>query len=426
MTNYANDRTAPGVQSVTSTSTNGTYVVGQTIPVSITFAENVYVTGTPQLTMETGSTDTIANYASGSGTNNLVFTYVVALNDASPDLDYQSAGALATNGGSVRDLAGNNATLTLPAPGAVGSLGSNKSIVIQTTLPTIAYSSVNPSSPGSSRTPTVSVTLSDASTVTLYSDNACTAAISSAKSLVGGAGQTITTYTLTSNAPTQIYGKAVAAFGNTSLCTSLVTYNHDDIAPTVNSFVRASGQNAFTNSTPISFTLTFSEALTSSTLTADDISNAGTATGVVWSLAASSSSVYTISATSSGNGTIIPRLAASAVTDPAGNANAAQADATDSVSYTAASYTVTLNQGVGQSDPINVLPINFTIVFSSAVGSSSFDLTDISQTGTADGITWTLASADQITWTLSATAVTTPSRAVSWPTPSLVVTATTP
>jgi hypothetical protein len=36
------------------------------------------------------------------------------------------------NGGTIRDAAANDASLTLPAPGALGSLGFNKAIVIQT------------------------------------------------------------------------------------------------------------------------------------------------------------------------------------------------------------------------------------------------------------------------------------------------------
>jgi hypothetical protein len=363
MTTYLHDGIAPTVSGVSSTAANGTYMVSQTIPVTMTFAETVFVIGAPRLLMETGALDTQANYVSGSGTNTLTFNYVVALNDTSSDLDYQSAAALTLNGGTIKDLAGNSATLTLPAPGTSNSLADQKAIVIQTAAPTIAYTSVSPASPGSSRTPSVTMTLSDASTVTLYSDNGCTSAISTGTALSAGAGQSVTTFTLTANSATQIYAKAVAAYSNTSLCTSLVTYTHDNIAPTATSFIRAAGQNAFTNSVPVNFTLTFSEPINASTFTAGDISNSGTATGVNWTVTDSGDhTVFTIAATSSGNGTLIPRLGVASISDPASNDNGSPHEASQSVSYTAALFTVTVNQAVGQSDPVKTLPISYTVV----------------------------------------------------------------
>lgn len=124
------DGTAPTITNVTSPTTDGTYIIDDVVTVTVTFSEPVYVTGTPTLLLETGSTDRIATYAGGSGTNTLAFTYVVQPGDASSDLDYVSTGSLALNGGAIRDAAGNNATLTLFSPGAVGSLAYNKALVI--------------------------------------------------------------------------------------------------------------------------------------------------------------------------------------------------------------------------------------------------------------------------------------------------------
>ena len=71
------------------------------------------------------------SYQSGSGTDTLTFAdYTVQIGDASPDLDYVGTNALSLNGGTIKDAAGNNATLALPAPGAPGSLGANKNIVV--------------------------------------------------------------------------------------------------------------------------------------------------------------------------------------------------------------------------------------------------------------------------------------------------------
>ncbi|MDH4568073.1 DUF4347 domain-containing protein [Pseudomonas sp. BN414] len=124
------DTTPPTVTSVSSSTANGTYKAGDVISVTVTFSEVVTVTGTPRLTLETGAIDRVINYSSGSGTSTLTFNYTVQAGDTNADLDYLSTGALALNGGTIRDAAANNATLTLASPGAAGSLGANKAIVI--------------------------------------------------------------------------------------------------------------------------------------------------------------------------------------------------------------------------------------------------------------------------------------------------------
>ncbi|WP_207886630.1 Ig-like domain-containing protein [Pseudomonas sp. 30_B] len=135
--NYAIDNVSPTVTSVTSSTANGMYKAGDVISIQVNFSEAVNVTGTPQLTLETGATDRIANYVSGSGSTTLTFNYTVQAGDRSADLDYVSTSALAMNGGILRDGFGNDSNLTLAAPGAAGSLGANKDIVINS-APVIA------------------------------------------------------------------------------------------------------------------------------------------------------------------------------------------------------------------------------------------------------------------------------------------------
>lgn len=137
-----NDDVAPVVSSVSSSTANGTYKVGDVIAVTVNFSKAVTVTGTPQLTLETGTTDAVLNYASGSGTTALTFNYTVATGHSSLDLDYASTGALALNGGTIRDADTNNATLTLASPGAANSLGANKNLVIDGVAPTVSSVSV--------------------------------------------------------------------------------------------------------------------------------------------------------------------------------------------------------------------------------------------------------------------------------------------
>ena len=132
------DTTAPTVTGVDSSTNAGTYKEGDAISIQVTFSEAVTVTGTPQLTLETGGSDAVVDYVSGSTTNVLTFTYTVGAGETSSDLDYASTTALALNGGTVKDAGGNNATLTLAAVGAAGSLGANEAFVIDTTAPTIS------------------------------------------------------------------------------------------------------------------------------------------------------------------------------------------------------------------------------------------------------------------------------------------------
>ena len=128
------DTTAPTVVNVTSLAADGIYKEGDTIAMMIDFSESVTVTGTPQLTLETGDTDQTADYASGSGSSTLIFNYTVQSGDTSSDLDYDGTTALALNSGTISDAVGNAATLTLANAGTSGSLGANKDLVIDAAL----------------------------------------------------------------------------------------------------------------------------------------------------------------------------------------------------------------------------------------------------------------------------------------------------
>ncbi|MGB8982758.1 MAG: sortase, partial [Anaerolineales bacterium] len=131
---WAVDTAAPTVTNVSSTHADGSYTTPEVILITVTFSEPVNVTGTPQLTLETGTTDRVVNYSSGSGTATLTFNYTVQAGDTSPDLDYVATTSLALNGGAIRDAVNHDAALTLASPGTAGSLGANKAIAIYTPL----------------------------------------------------------------------------------------------------------------------------------------------------------------------------------------------------------------------------------------------------------------------------------------------------
>jgi hypothetical protein len=128
----------PTVLSVSSTTGNGFYKSSYEISIEVEFSEAVTVTGTPQLTLETGDTDQVATYKSGSGTDTLVFTYTVANGDTTDDLDYTGTDALALNGGTIQSSTQENADLTLATPGQANSLGAASAIIVDTTAPTVS------------------------------------------------------------------------------------------------------------------------------------------------------------------------------------------------------------------------------------------------------------------------------------------------
>src|SRR5207247_2611561 len=101
-----------------ASNTDGAWIAGDTINVRVKFSEVVYVTGTPTLQLETGAIDRTVSYVSGSGTDTLIFSYLVQNGDTSSDLNYLATNSLTLNGGTIQDNAGNTANLTLPGIGS--------------------------------------------------------------------------------------------------------------------------------------------------------------------------------------------------------------------------------------------------------------------------------------------------------------------
>lgn len=103
------------------------YAFASISPVSFTvnFSETVVVTGCPSncpyITLDVGGQTRQAYYASGSGTSALTFTYTPVVGDV--DLDGISISSNAVNlntSGTLKDTAGNNATLTFTVPSTSG------------------------------------------------------------------------------------------------------------------------------------------------------------------------------------------------------------------------------------------------------------------------------------------------------------------
>ena len=164
-TTGAGDVTAPTVSSLvfsSSAGADGTYITGDTVSVTVTFSEVVTVTGSPRVQLQ-GLSTKYATYASGTGTASIVLSYTVLSADTDEDGLAISANTLALNSGTIRDAAGNNATLT---HSEVAASSSHKVDAVAPTV-TLAASSVTAISASISFTITGSedVTCSTLSTV---------------------------------------------------------------------------------------------------------------------------------------------------------------------------------------------------------------------------------------------------------------------
>ncbi len=236
------DTTPPTVENITSSKTNGTYTIGEVIPLQITLSEVVTVTGTPHITLETGASDAVVNYSSGSGTATLTFNYTVSANQNSLDLDYADTNALSLNGGTIKDAALNDADLTLPVPGAAGSLGSNKNIVIDTTSPVVTE--VTPvSTPTNDNTPNYTFSTTEGGTITYGGD--CLSATGSAT----GGSNTITFNTLNDGTHNNCTIKVTDAVTNQSNTLNVTSFVVDTTPPNL-TVVSEVAPNPTTDTTP--------------------------------------------------------------------------------------------------------------------------------------------------------------------------------
>ena len=118
------DTTSPTVSSVAVTSDtddtcatwqtclddDGVYGIGDKIEVTVTFSENVTVTGSPRLELDIGGSAKTTNYDSSDGSK-VVFSYTVASGDNDADGIAIGSNKLTLNGGSIKDAADNDAVL---------------------------------------------------------------------------------------------------------------------------------------------------------------------------------------------------------------------------------------------------------------------------------------------------------------------------
>lgn len=381
---YIIDRTGPTVTSVTSSTANGAYKINNVISIQVNFSENVTVTSTPQLTLETGTTDRIIDYVGGNGTSTLTFSYTVQSGDVTSDLDYASTFALALNGGTIKDDVGNNAILTLASPGAAGSLGANKDIVIDTQGPTLIISS-----------DLSFLRAGDAATITFTFSEAPIGFIAQSITVSNGSLGSLTptgsplvytaTFTPAANVSSGTVSIAVsagsyidAAGNNGGAGVLSPTVEIDTKTPTL---VISRNTSSLKVGETATITFTFSEEVVG--FTSADISFTN---GTIDDFTKLSATVYTVTFTPTtglANATAGISVSVGSYTDVVGNIGSG--DSLSNIQIDTLVPTVTITSSVGaQGSTTTVDPIPFTITFSENV--SGFIGTDVSIiNGTLDG-----------------------------------------
>lgn len=124
------------------TAPTGSYITGQVVAITVTFNAAVTVTGAPTLTLNLTGSPTATCVPS---TNNVAVTcnYTVLAGNSMATLDYANTTALALAGGTIitQDGLSSPATLTLPTPGAAGSLAIS-AVSVDGVVPTLPVANI--------------------------------------------------------------------------------------------------------------------------------------------------------------------------------------------------------------------------------------------------------------------------------------------
>ncbi len=262
------DTSLPGVTEVTSSTTDGTYDIGAVISILVHFTEPVDVVGASvRLELETGPTDRMVAFASGSGTDTLTFHYTVAAGDASQALSYVSVNSLILNGGTIKDASLNDADIALPTVGGTESLSGQHAFIIDTTAPTnpanVALSGAYSTTSSLGLTWDTSVDSNFAThNLKLCTNTLCNAGCVGATTDVSSPGSIAGLDGIAYYACVQ----GVDTLGHTSSwVASASTGMIDTIAPTVTSVSSTKADGYYPAGTVIPITVTFSEPITLTT-----------------------------------------------------------------------------------------------------------------------------------------------------------------
>lgn len=386
---YAVDNTASTVTSV-SVPANATYIASQNLDFTVNFGENMIVDtsgGTPTISLTIGSTSRSATYLSGSGTTALVFRYTISTGEV--DSDGITVGSLALNTGTIRDTAGNDATLTL------NSVGSTAAVLVDASAPVVTGSIVpvadtykvgdhldfsveyseNVTVNTGGGTPYIALTLDTGGSVqAAYNSGSGTNTLTFRYTVASGNADS---NGITASSSITLNGGTIRdAVGNNAQITgisfcSTASVLVDGIVPTVNSINRQTPSSASTSATSIAYRATFAEAVTGVDSSDFQLTTTGSASGTIASLSTVSASVYDITVnTITGSGTLRLDLknAGTGIEDSANNAIAAgytsgQVYTIDTTAPTLPAANIVVNN---QTDPHKVV-----LTFSEALDSAT-------------------------------------------------------
>ena len=401
------DRTAPTLTvdlqaaSDTGTSSSDDITNAATLVFNVTFSESVTGLAAGDFSEQGSATGCVIPAPVGSGA-----TYTETLTGC-------SAGTviLRVANNAVADTAGNTSALT-----------NGPTITVDRTAPTATIDLQAASDSGSSSTDNITnaaslvydVTFSESVTGLAATDfsnvgtaTGCTVGAPS------GSGAAYTVTLTGCSAGTVILrlaaGGVTDTAGNTNALTNGPTVTVDRTAPGVTVDLRAasdsgvSNSDNITNAASLTFDLTFTETVTGVAVV--DFSTTGsTSTGCVIGAPSGSGAAYATTLTTCSNGNVVLSFAANGATDTAGNTGPTTV-ASLNVTVDRTAPAVTINQAVGQVDPTNASPINFTVVFSEAV--SGFITGDVTVGGSSGGTKTGTVSGGPTTYAVAVTGMTT-------------------
>ena len=385
------DTTAPTVSNEAITSATGiqnsTLNAGDVVSVTVTMSEAVTVNGTPQLALNIGGATVQANYASGTGSTALVFTYTILSGQTDTNGISINANALSLNGGTITDAAGNPATLTFAA------VTDNAGYLVDTTAPSApTISGVGESGAIGGADNTVSGQTGDNTVTGTAEANSTVTVISGANTLgtaiANGSGNW--TYTLTSANLTTLgqgNGKSITATatdaaGNVSGASSAFSFSVDTVAPTAVGMVTA--LSADTGSSSSDFITKTASQTVSGTFTGTLGSGETiqvSADGTTWITATAGSGTWSASSVtlSAGTGTLSVRTI-----DAAGNTTAGTGHSytLDTTAPTVSSEAITSATGI-QNSELNAGDVaSVTVTMSEAVTVTGTPLLQLNIGGT--------------------------------------------
>jgi uncharacterized protein YchJ len=289
---FSLDTVAPSLTNVLLTSAIGAILspsdatvsllnAGDTLLATMTFSEVIVLNitaGSPTLELTVGSSTVQATYVSGSGSNALVFSTAIANGQTDNDGVAIALNALHLNGASLKDAAGNAATITSSA------VASNPAYLVDTTAPSVIITS-DVATLKSGETANISFTFSEAPEASFAWDGSAgdLSVTGGTLSAISGTGLTRTavftptpnlasgtgSITVTANS----YQDAAGNNGSTGVSPNL---SLDTLAPSIASLALSSATGAVASpldatvkllntADTLSATVTFNEAVTLNT-----------------------------------------------------------------------------------------------------------------------------------------------------------------